>query len=188
MGKMNYAESGNQTTKGGRTMERLLLTNDSWTGTVLRIGLGLVMLLHGAQNLLGWFWGLGFEQAMAVLTTQLGLPKIVGVLIIMTQFFGGIALVLGAYVRIASVAVIGVMLASFGVLNYSNGFLTTWSGKQLSPGVEFQLLAITVAVTITIWGAGRWSIDRALESPRSRISRERAAREAEMTIQPPSHL
>ncbi|WP_268898997.1 DoxX family protein [Geomonas diazotrophica] len=169
-------------------MERLLLTNDSWTGTVLRIGLGLVMLLHGAQNLLGWFWGLGFEQAMAVLTTQLGLQKIVGVLVIMTQFFGGIALVLGAYVRIASVAVIGVMLASFGVLNYSNGFLTTWSGKQLSPGVEFQLLAITVAVTITIWGAGRWSIDRALESPRSRISRERAAREAEMTIQPPSHL
>ncbi|MBJ6800266.1 DoxX family protein [Geomonas propionica] len=169
-------------------MERLLLTNDSWTGTVLRVGLGLVMFLHGAQNLLGWFWGLGFEHAMAVLTTQLGLPKIIGVLFIMTQFFGGMALMLGAYVRIAAVAIIVMMLASLGVLNYDNGFLTTWSGKQLSPGVEFPLLAITVAVSLVIWGAGRWSLDRALESPRSRINRERAAREAELTVQPPSHL
>ncbi|GFO63366.1 DoxX family protein [Geomonas paludis] len=169
-------------------MERLLLTNDSWSGTVLRVGLGLVMFLHGAQNLLGWFYGLGFEHAMAVMTTQLGMPKIVGVLIIMTQFCGGIALMLGAYVRIAAAAVILVMLASFGVLNYDNGFLTTWSGKQLSPGVEFQLLALAVAANIMMFGAGRWSVDRALESPRSRISRERAAREAELTVQPPSHL
>ncbi|UPU38287.1 DoxX family protein [Geomonas paludis] len=146
------------------------------------------MFLHGAQNLLGWFYGLGFEHAMAVMTTQLGMPKIVGVLIIMTQFCGGIALMLGAYVRIAAAAVILVMLASFGVLNYDNGFLTTWSGKQLSPGVEFQLLALAVAANIMMFGAGRWSVDRALESPRSRISRERAAREAELTVQPPSHL
>jgi len=169
-------------------MERLFLTNDSWNGLILRVALGLVMFFHGAQNLLGWFWGLGFEPAMAVLTAQLQLPKVVGVLIIMTQFFGGIALMLGAYVRIAAVAVICVMLASLGLLNYGNGFLTTWSGKQLSPGLEFQLLAITVAVAVMIWGAGRWSIDRALESPRSRISRERAAREAALTVQPPSHL
>ncbi|QXE91900.1 DoxX family protein [Geomonas subterranea] len=169
-------------------MERILLTNDSWKGTVLRVGLGLVMFLHGAQNLLGWFGGLGFEHAMSVMTTQLMVPKMFAVLIIMTQFFGGIALLIGAYVRIAASAVIVVMLASLGVLDYGNGFLTTWSGKQLSPGVEFQLLAITVAINLIIWGAGRWSIDRALESPRSRISRERAAREAELTVQPPSNL
>lgn len=169
-------------------MERLFLTHDSWMAAILRTSLGLVMLLHGTQNLVDWFGGLGFEHAMAVFTTQLGMPKVLGVLVIMTQFFGGLGLILGAYVRVAAFAVICVMLGSLGILNYDAGILTSWSGKQMSPGVEFPLLAITIASTIMVWGAGRWSLDRAMESPRSRIDRERAAREAEYTVQPPSNL
>ena len=169
-------------------MEKLFQTNDSWMGLILRTGLGLVALLHGAQNLLGWFSGLGFERTMTLMITQLQLPKMVGVMVIMAQFFGGIALLLGAYVRVAAFGVACVAIGSLFGMEYGHGFLTTWGTKQPTPGIEFQLLAVTIAGVIMIWGAGRWSVDRALESPRSRINRERAAREAELTTQPPSHM
>lgn len=32
-------------------------TDESWAGLILRIGLGGVIVAHGAQKLLGWFGG-----------------------------------------------------------------------------------------------------------------------------------
>jgi putative oxidoreductase len=36
-------------------MQALFRTDDSWTGLILRLTLGLVMFPHGAQKLLGWY-------------------------------------------------------------------------------------------------------------------------------------
>lgn len=167
-------------------MDRVFATNDSWMGLILRTGLGIVMFSHGAQKMLGWFGGQGFDATMTGLTIQMQLPKIVVVAVIMAEFFGGIALILGAYARVAAFGIACVMLGAITTVHWSNGFFMAWTGNQQGQGIEFHLLAITIAAGIMTQGAGRWSIDRALEHPRSRMIRERENEEC--TVQPPSHL
>lgn len=167
-------------------MERIFATNNSWIGLILRLGLGLVMFSHGAQHLLGWFGGPGFDAAMTAFTVQLQLPKIVAVMVVVVEFFGGVGLILGAYARIAAFGVICLMAGAIALVHWSNGFFISWTDGKGGQGFEFHLLAITIGIIIMIWGAGRWSVDRALEHPRSRMMRERAAEEC--AAQPPSHL
>lgn len=57
-------------------MKALFATDDSWAGLVLRLTLGLVLLPHGAQKLLGWFGGFGFDGTMGFFTQKMGLPWI----------------------------------------------------------------------------------------------------------------
>ncbi|MEO6845463.1 MAG: DoxX family membrane protein, partial [Ginsengibacter sp.] len=45
---------------------------------IARLALGLTIFPHGAQKLLGWFGGYGFNGTMAFFTTQVHLPYIVG--------------------------------------------------------------------------------------------------------------
>ena len=49
-------------------MTTLFKTDDSWAGLVLRVTLGVVMLPHGAQKLLGWFGGYGFTGTLGFFT------------------------------------------------------------------------------------------------------------------------
>ena len=49
-------------------MRQLFQTDDSWTGLILRLTLGLVMFPHGAQKLLGWYGGFGFTGTMGFFT------------------------------------------------------------------------------------------------------------------------
>ena len=43
------------------TFKRLLKTNDSWSLAIVRFALAIVIFPHGAQKLLGWFGGFGFD-------------------------------------------------------------------------------------------------------------------------------
>lgn len=52
----------------------LFKTDDSWAGLILRMGLGGVIFAHGAQKLLGWFGGNGFEGTMGFFIQTMGLP------------------------------------------------------------------------------------------------------------------
>ena len=53
-------------------MRALFQTDDGWTGLILRLTLGLVMLPHGAQKLLGWFGGKGFDGTIRFFTQNMG--------------------------------------------------------------------------------------------------------------------
>ena len=68
-------------------MKALFNTDDGWSGLILRLTLGLVMLPHGAQKLLGWFGGFGFDGTMGFFTQKMGLPWIIAFLVIMGEFF-----------------------------------------------------------------------------------------------------
>src|SRR5215204_3571800 len=66
----------------------IFYTNNFWSATILRLLLGLVLLGHGAQKLLGWFSGYGFDGTMGFFTGTIGLPWIIGFLVIVIEFFG----------------------------------------------------------------------------------------------------
>jgi putative oxidoreductase len=144
---------------------RCMVTGDSWAPLPLRLALGVVFFAHGSQKLLGWFGGPGFSGAMGYLTRMEGLPWIIGLLVIVIEFFGGLAVLLGLLTR-PTVFAIGVeMVGAILKVHAANGFFMNWSGRQAGEGFEFHLLVIAMVLALLVLGGGRWSVDRALAGP-----------------------
>jgi len=143
-------------------IKKLLETNDDIAGLVLRVLLGVVMLPHGAQKLLGWFGGYGFSGTMGFFTDKMGIPAVFAFLVIITEFFGSLALITGALTRLAAFGVGCVMLVGALMVHLPHGFFMNWAGKQQGEGFEFHILAMAIAVALMIKGGGRWSVDSLL--------------------------
>jgi putative oxidoreductase len=60
-----------------------------------RLALGIVIFPHGAQKMLGWYGGNGFSGTMAFFTEPMGMPALVACLVIVGEFFGSLALLIG---------------------------------------------------------------------------------------------
>jgi putative oxidoreductase len=150
-------------------MKQLLFkTNNSAAPLFLRLSLAVVLFPHGAQKLLGWFGGFGFSGTMQFFTESQGLPWIVGLAVIIIEFFGPIALLLGLATRFWSLAITGVMT---GILltNHSAYFFMNWFGNQKAEGMEFFLLAIGMGASLVFSGAGALSLDaRLIKKPVTR--------------------
>jgi putative oxidoreductase len=131
---------------------------------IQRIILGIVIGAHGAQKLLGWFGGFGFEGTMQFFTTVLGLPYILALLIILMESVGMAALILGFGTRIFSLALIPIMLGAIITTHGQFGFFMNWFGAQGGEGFEFHLLVIALAVLLGLNGAGAYSIDAIVKS------------------------
>ncbi len=142
-------------------VKRLMGTSNDVSLTTLRVVLGVVFFAHGAQRMLGWFGGDGFQGTMGVLT-QTGMPAPVALLIICAQFFGGLGLLVGLLTRIASLGIAGLMIGAIFMVHLQNGFFMNWMGNQKGEGIEFHLLALAMAAVLLLRGAGAFSVDRAL--------------------------
>lgn len=143
-------------------LKKLLVTNDSIASTILRITLGGVMLPHGLQKTFGWFGGYGFSGTMGFFTDTLGIPWLVALLVIAAESIGALFLILGFATRLCSAAMIVVMLGAVFMAHLDYGFFMNWFGAQKGEGFEYHLLVIGMALTLTIAGAGRFSVDRAV--------------------------
>ncbi len=141
-------------------MRQLFGTDDSWTGLVLRLTLGLVMFPHGAQKLLGWYGGFGFDGTMGFFTQQMGMPWLIAFLVIIGESFGSVALLTGFLTRFTAASFSVIMLGAITMVHLPYGFFMNWSGKQQGEGYEYHLLVIGIAIALLITGAGRWSADR----------------------------
>jgi putative oxidoreductase len=139
--------------------KKLLQTNDDIGSLVLRVLIGVVMFPHGAQKLLGWFGGYGYSGTMGFFTAKMGIPAVFAFLVIITEFFGALALISGTLTRVAAFAVGVNMLMATILVHIPHGFFMNWSGKQQGEGFEFHILAMAIAVALIIRGGGRWSVD-----------------------------
>lgn len=125
---------------------------------ILRASLGLIIAAHGAQKLLGWFGGFGFEGSMGFFTGTIGLPYIVALLIILAESVGMIALALGLFSRLFSVSLILIMLGAI-FTTHGQYFFMNWFNGQPSEGFEFHLLVIIMSLTVALNGGGAYSLD-----------------------------
>jgi len=141
-------------------MRKLFATHDSWSLLILRVTLGVVMFPHGAQKLLGWFGGYGFSGTMDMFTNKMGIPAALAFLVIMTEFFGSLGLIVGFLTRLAAFGGFCIMVVAIGMVHWQNGFFMNWSGKQAGEGFEYHLLAIGIALVLMIYGAGKGSVDQ----------------------------
>jgi putative oxidoreductase len=145
-------------------VKKLIQTNESTALTIVRIVLGLIIFPHGAQKLLGWFGGYGFNGTMGWFTGVLHLPWIVGLLVILLEFFGSLFLIFGIGTRIISIGFIGMFTGIILTAHRDNGFFMNWAGTQAGEGFEFHLLVIGMALTLLIGGAGKYSVDHSLQA------------------------
>ncbi len=141
-------------------MNAFFRTDESWTGLVLRLTLGLVMFPHGAQKLLGWYGGFGFDGTMGFFAEKAGMPWLIAFLVIVGEFFGSLALLAGFLTRFSAASLGVIMLGAIFLVHLPHGFFMNWFGKQAGEGYEYHLLVIGIAAVLTIVGGGRWSVDR----------------------------
>src|SRR5436309_15542363 len=147
----------------------LVATNGGIVPLLLRLTLAVVMFPHGAQKALGWFGGHGFASTIAFFT-RAGIPPVLALLVIVTEFLGPLGLAIGLLTRVVAFGLICEMLVAIVTVHWPHGFFMNWTGTQQGEGFEYHVLMIGMALTELMVGAGAWSIDRALagRTPRSR--------------------
>jgi putative oxidoreductase len=129
---------------------------------IMRVTLGGVIFAHGAQKLLGWFGGYGFEGTMGYFTGTQGLPYIVGLLVILGESLGAIALALGLFTRFMAGSIFVIMVGALILDHAQYGFFMDWFRNQKGEGIEFDILTFGLAIPILISGAGAYSLDKFL--------------------------
>ena len=120
------------------------------------------MFAHGAQKMLGWFGGYGFQGTIGFFHEQLKIPSVFAFLAIMAEFLGSICQLLGLFTRVAALGIAIVMLAAIFMVHLRVGFFSNWFGNQKGEGFEYHLLAIALCVVLLARGAGAFSLDRML--------------------------
>jgi putative oxidoreductase len=141
-------------------MKNLLATDtNNSILTLQRAVLGAVMFPHGAQKLLGWFGGYGFEGSMKFFTDTMHLPAPIALLVILAESIGALLLIAGLGTRVAALGISAVMLGAVLTSHGSVGFFMNWYGNQPGEGFEYHLLALALSVPLVIAGGGRHALD-----------------------------
>jgi putative oxidoreductase len=137
-------------------------TSGDWAPLIARLTLAIVFFPHGAQKVLGWYGGYGFTGTMGFFTAKMGLPYVIALLPVLTEFLAPFALAAGLLTRIAALAVAVDMFVAIVMVHGANGFFMNWFGNQKGEGYEYHLLVIGLALALVVQGAGRFSVDHAI--------------------------
>ncbi len=138
----------------------------------LRLILGFSFAFHGFGKL---FSAQGHDMFVGMLTgVGVPLPALTSWVVGSVEFFGGLALIVGAGIAVVGVAQLIVMLVALLTVHLPAGFSfmhiigMTQSGPQFGlPGYEVNLLFIAGLVSLIVSGAGALSIDRLLTARRA---------------------
>lgn len=141
-------------------MKAFFQTEDRWSPVILRTILALVIFPHGAQKLLGWYGGFGYEGTMGFFTQQMGLPWVIAFLVIMGESIGALALAAGFMTRFTAVSLATIMAGAIAMVHWPYGFFMNWFGQQAGEGYEFHLLVIGISLSLLMTGSGKWSVDQ----------------------------
>jgi putative oxidoreductase len=144
-------------------MQLIFRTNNDWTGVIIRLTTGLILFPHGAQKMLGLFGGFGFSGEMDFLTGTVHLSWLIAFLVIIIEFVGSLAFIVGFASRVWAVLTIILMFGIIVSTHLDNGFFMNWFGNQKGEGYEYHLLVIGLCLATLCNGSGKLSIDRALQ-------------------------
>ncbi len=112
---------------------------------VIRLAAGLIFVMHGYGKLTG---NPSLEMFSGMLT-GMGIPMAMffAWLVALTEFLGGLALIVGIFVRPASVLLAIVMLVAL-----------TMAKKLKFPAADIDLALLGISVALAMAGAGKWSL------------------------------
>lgn len=122
-----------------------------------RIVLAWVFIYHGAGTLFNAFDGPGlhrqaiFMATIAHLTPGTFFAYLNGI----TEFFGGIAVLLGVVTRLAALGLFVDMIIAMATVTFANGLVSSAPGG----GYELNLVLAGLSAVIVLLGGGRLSLD-----------------------------
>lgn len=132
----------------------------SWHLLISRVALGVVVLPHGMQKALGTFGGNGFMGTLEGLSQYMGIPVVIGVLVILAEFVGSIGLILGIATRFMAFSIFVTFIGAMVMGGHlAHGFFMNWRGQQAGEGIEFFILVLGMALGLLIAGGGKYALD-----------------------------
>ena len=126
-----------------------------WGMLPIRIVVGLVFLMHGAQKL--FVFGLG---GTSDIMDKLGLPLplVCAAIVITLELLGGFAILLGMFTRLAGALLAFEMVVAIIVARLHGGFFAPY-------GYEFELTLLAACLTFALGGPGPISLEESLRRP-----------------------
>lgn len=123
---------------------------------ILRIGIGCMFLFHGAPKMFG-----GPEEwkdtGMAMKSLGIGfMPMFWGLMAAISEFIGGICLILGLFFRPACFLLTSTMMVA-AISNLSEGEGLMGASHPIEVGIVF--------LSLILIGAGKYSLDEKLNPP-----------------------
>lgn len=109
----------------------------------VRLGLAAVFIVHGAMKMAN------ITGTMAMFA-KMGMPAWLGVLVGAVEILGGVAMLLGVYVKYAGYALAAVMVGAILTVKWKMGFSGGW---------EFDFVLLTSALGMACIGAGKYAVN-----------------------------
>lgn len=137
-----------------------------------RIALAWIFIYHGAGTLFGAFGGAGIHEASKFYGTVAHLhpATFFAVLGGIIECFGGAAVGLGVFGRLAALGLTGDMIIAMATVTFRNGIVSNAPGS----GYELNLALAALAFVVALLGTGTFSLDVALRSMLGRPPAPRA--------------
>ena len=145
---------------------------------VMRLVLGAIMIAHGYHKVFG-----GFHHHMDMVGS-LGLPRWLAYFSTGTEFFGGIAIVLGLFTRFFSLAFVIEMGVAIWKVHFKNGLMG-------NGGYEFPLALAAIAFALMFFGVVRGdliSARAAVQSKQEKGNLGRSSKSCELSREPDSEF
>ncbi len=141
-----------------------------WYAVPLRLIVGYGFIAHGYAKLARG------PESFAGILSALGVldPALMAWATILIEIFGGLAVVLGLFIPLASIPMIVVLLVAIFTVHLPYGFSSikllsvTAAGANFGqPGYETDLLYIAALVALLLGGSGPLAVDRYLSGSRA---------------------
>ena len=140
-----------------KLIQTVLATRAGYGLTVLRVFIGIIFAAHGSQKLFGWFGGGGLAgTAQWMESIGLAPGTFMALLSGGTEFFGGLALIIGLLARPAALGLSFTLLVAIFSVHIHNGLF------MANNGYEFALALLGGTLAVLLEGAGKLSADRAI--------------------------
>ena len=128
---------------------------------MLRIPLGLIMMAHGSQKLLGLFGGHGLTGTFRNFEEKLGIPPIFTLLAIIAEFGGGFGVLTGFLTRLSALGIASVAVVAMYKVHWANGFFLNMNAVPgRGNGIEYDIALLGMALYLVVAGGGQWCLDR----------------------------
>lgn len=149
-----------------------------WFPVPLRLIVGCGFMEHGFAKILHG------PEGFAAILQALGVPAphLMAWLTILVEVFGGLAILLGAFVALASLPMAVVLLVAIFTVHLPYGFSSikllavTVTGAHFGqPGYECDLLYLACLAALVLGGSGPWSVDGLIGKRHASLARSSQA-------------
>lgn len=141
--------------------EKFMINLNEYGMIPIRLAVGTIFIAHGAQKLFGVFGGSGLAATIEAFRSYMGIPAALAVIAASTEFFGGIAILVGFLTRLAALGLSVVMLVALVKVHWANGFFLNWFNLPTKGhGIEYNLALLGACLGLVFSGARGLALDK----------------------------